>query len=268
MRGTLRPFVPKSWFHPQGIHRVVKDLIPRLPDVSGKLFITLTVNPALFQGPESAFEHSRDRIRRIFCELRHGTQWKGNLIKLNSPYFVKVEFHESGYAHYHIIFLSRRFLPRELLTELWGYGIVDVRRIENVDFHYLLKYVTKGGELPEWVKSRSRIRIVQASRDFYIDKRESNNDPKTDQPKRLQIKTIGERLKAWNCSALFESATGLVRRLKLIAPYSSILAEHVYTLALNGRYVGRGHVLVNSITQISKWMINQKDQTAFMCRAS
>jgi hypothetical protein len=42
---------------------------------------------------------------------------------------------------YHAAFLTHRFPPKELLTELWGLGWVKVQRIENTDFHYLLKYM-------------------------------------------------------------------------------------------------------------------------------
>jgi hypothetical protein len=31
------------------------------------------------------------------------------------PHCIKVEFHESGWVHYQAIFLTRRFLPKELL---------------------------------------------------------------------------------------------------------------------------------------------------------
>ena len=164
--GVLRQYIPKSWYHEGGIHKVLADLIPRLPEVKGSLFLTLTVDPKFFSSPTEAYEYSRDRIRRIFYKLRKGVEWEGKTYRIKSQYCVKTEFHENGFAHFHLIFLTRRFLPAELLNHLWSYGRTEVKRIGNKDFHYLLKYVTKGGELPEWVLKRNRSRIFQPSHGF------------------------------------------------------------------------------------------------------
>ncbi len=77
-----------------------------------------------------------------------------------------MEFHESGWVHYHVMFLTQRFVPKELLSELWGLGWVKAQRITRSDFHYLLKYVTKSDELPEWVKKRKRLRVFQTTKGF------------------------------------------------------------------------------------------------------
>jgi hypothetical protein len=65
LRGVLRACNPISWFHAKGIHRVLARLVPRLPDVAGCLFLTFTVNPALYSCPSTAFDHARDRLRRV-----------------------------------------------------------------------------------------------------------------------------------------------------------------------------------------------------------
>ena len=82
----LRPFNPISWFHPVGIHKVLARLKPKLPDVSGCLFITLTFNPMLFANPSLAFETGRDRLRRIFYKLRRGVMWNGKHYRIDAPY--------------------------------------------------------------------------------------------------------------------------------------------------------------------------------------
>jgi hypothetical protein len=46
-------------------------------------------------------------------------------------------------------------------------GWVKVQRITNQDFHYLLKYVTKADELPEWVNKRKRLRVFQTTKSFF-----------------------------------------------------------------------------------------------------
>ena len=94
---------------------------------------------------ETAFEDSRDWLRKVFFQLRHGVEHEGKTYVIDAPYCIKVEFHESGWVHYHAIFLTRRFLPKELLAGLWDRGWVTVQRITTMDFHYLLKYVTKAG---------------------------------------------------------------------------------------------------------------------------
>ena len=42
---TIKEFVPASWFHPVGIYKVLARIWDRLPDVSGKLFLTFTLDP-------------------------------------------------------------------------------------------------------------------------------------------------------------------------------------------------------------------------------
>src|SRR5688572_27509636 len=102
---TLKEYIPASWFHPRGVFKVLMRFWDRLPDVSGKLFITFTLDPKLFKDEESAFEHSRELLRRIFHKIRKGVTHEGKRYVIDAPYCVKVEFHESGWVHYHCIFL-------------------------------------------------------------------------------------------------------------------------------------------------------------------
>jgi len=128
---TIKEFIPASWFHPVGIYKVLARIWDRLPDVAGKLFLTLTLDPKQFSSEETAFEYSRQWMRKVFYQLRHGIEHEGKIFKVDAPYCVKVEFHESGWVHYHVIFLTHRFLPKELLAELWGLGWVKVQRIDQ-----------------------------------------------------------------------------------------------------------------------------------------
>lgn len=150
---SVRPLSPISWFHDRGRVRVLQRLMPRLPNVEGCRFITLTLDQKPFDGDqEAAFEAGNDRIRRVFFKLRKGIRWEGKLYRDKSAYCVKLEFHQSGMPHWHLVFLSKKFLPFGLIAKLWGLGDVFVDFIRNEDFHYLLKYVTKdNGPLPAWV---------------------------------------------------------------------------------------------------------------------
>ena len=141
----IKEFVPRSWFHPKGVYKVVERLKDRLPNVNGSLFATFTLDRTYFQmneiGPSEAFDLSRSHIRKVFYKLRKGIKWEDKLYKIQSPYCTKVEFHddEEGWPHFHIIWLTKRFIPAELIASLWGYGRTNVKRITNTEFNYLLK---------------------------------------------------------------------------------------------------------------------------------
>jgi len=68
---TIREFIPASWFHPVGIFKVLARFWDRLPDVSGKLFLTFTLDPKNYANEETAFEDSRDWLRKVFYQFRH-----------------------------------------------------------------------------------------------------------------------------------------------------------------------------------------------------
>jgi hypothetical protein len=85
------------------------------------------------------------------------------------------------------------------------YRRTEVKRIDNKDFHYLLKYVTKGGELPEWVQQMNRIRIFQPSHGF-LEKAEDTTRKATskEEGKKRPQMTIGERIQKWKHTALLD----------------------------------------------------------------
>lgn len=258
--GVIRPFIPASWFHPQGIFKVLARLMPKLPDVGGSLFITLTFDPKLFADPSSAFERGRERIRRIFYKLRKGVRWDGKTYVMDEPYCVKVEFHENGWAHFHIIFRTRRYLPGGLLTALWGFGRTHVQRISNEKFHYLLKYVTKAGDLPDWIKARSRLRVFQASQGFYV----TPPEPKTPSAKtgrKRSVSLIGERLNRWRKTALFQRGDQF-QQISLTAAFYDLLGELILTAAKTGRYLGRGHIVINGVQDLIPWIEIPNNQTS------
>src|SRR5690606_23645421 len=128
-------------------------------------------------------------------------------IRIQAPYLTKVEFHQNGWAHFHVIFRTRRFLDGNALRHLWGYGRTHVARIQQKDFRYLLKYVTKGGEIPDWVLNRKRIRIIQTARGFYKPdpEEEETKAARSADPtkaKKRECSTIRERLEKWSRMAI------------------------------------------------------------------
>jgi hypothetical protein len=254
--GILRPFNPISWFHPRGIHRVLARLVPRLPDVSRCLFLTFTINPHYFADPSAAFEHSRQQLRRIFFRIRRGVKWEGKPYRIDSPYCVKVEFHGNDWAHFHVKFLTRRFLPAPLLDHLWNLGRTNVARITNEHFHYLLKYVTKDtGDLPQWVRSRNRLRVFQSSRGFLVDaaKKEEPSSPAGQLRQRQSGETLGERVDRYNRTAVLET-DGKFSHVALAASFADVHANENLPAALDGRYLGRGHYHLNDMKELETWI--------------
>jgi hypothetical protein len=175
---------------------------------------------------------------------------------IDAPYCVKVEFHQNGWAHFHVVFLTRRFLPGAMLTGLWGYGRTDVRRIRNDTFRYLLKYVTKGGGLPAWVKGRIRLRIFQSSRGFYKTPSETKA-PAEKTGRSRKFSTIGERLIRWGKTALLQEGDNF-RQLMLGAPFLELLDELILPVAKAGRYLGNGHIKINDSKELIVWIIPKR----------
>ena len=251
----LREYIPASWFHARGIYKVLARLTPRLPDVGGDLFLTFTVNPMLYSSPSAAFDHARDKLRRVFHKLRRGVIWEGKRYVIDAPYAIKVEFHLNGWAHFHAVFLTRRFIPGALLNHLWGLGRTNVKRISNDEFRYLLKYVTKGGGLPDWVLDRPRLRVFQASRGFYVQQIEEQKPagpPKLETLKRFSS-TLRERLQRWAMTALVEE-DGQFRAYYLKAPFHDLVAELIFPVAMERRYLGAGRFLISDISQLDPWI--------------
>lgn len=262
MSSILSPYNPTSWFHPIGIKKVLKRFKDRLPNVENCLFITLTIDPHLFENESSAFDHARDRIRRMFHRLRKGMKWDGKQFTLKSAYAVKVEFHENGWPHFHIIFLTKRFIPRGLLDHLWGYGWTKIDRIKQESFEYLLKYVTKSATLPDWVLERKRIRIFQTSRGFLLpdpsNKKPHRSEKEDKKQERDHSSTIGERIERWKAMAKLTSATGEVRTIELPCSFKSTLDHLIFEVALDGRYLGESKVLINNRKELIVWIKTSK----------
>jgi hypothetical protein len=260
---TIKEFVPASWFHPVGIYKVLARIWERLPDVGGKLFLTFTLDPKLYENEEAAFEDSRKWLRKVFFQLRHGVEHEGRIYTIDAPYCVKVEFHESGWVHYHVIFLTRRFLPKELLAELWGLGWVKVQRITNKDFHYLLKYVTKPDDLPGWVKKRKRLRVFQTTKGFLkpSTKPKRSSEPALDESKPKLVRasyTMEQRFRRWECMGVIR-LNGMARTMRFRMPYREIFDHLVLSAALDGRYKGGGEIIVPKKEGITSWLTMQNN---------
>lgn len=263
---TIKEYIPASWFHPVGIHKVLARIWDRLPDVSGKLFLTFTLDPKNYADEETAFKESRQWLRKVFFQLRRGVEHEGKKYTIDAPYCIKVEFHESGWVHYHAVFLTRRFLPKELLAELWGLGWVKVQRITNQDFHYVLKYVTKAADLPAWVRKRKRLRVFQTTKDFLkpAQKPASVAKNEVELPKRKRRRasyTMDERFRRWACTGVIRQ-NGKARTVRFHVPYREIFDQLVLSTALAGRYRGSGEIIIDRKEGLTSWVRIQQQLLA------
>ncbi len=250
---TIKEFIPESWFHPVGIYKVLARFWDRLPDVSGKLFLTFTLDPKNYADEEAAFEDSRDWLRKVFYQLRQGVEHEGKIYVIDAPYCIKVEFHESGWVHFHAIFLTRRFLPKELLAGMWDRGWVTVQRIKTTDFHYLLKYVTKPDDLPEWVKKRKRLRVFQTTKGFLKSLPPKPKIISLKEPRKRASYTMDERFWRWACSAVIRQ-NGKARKVGFQMPYREIFDQLVLSAAREGRYKGSGEIIINRKEGLNLWL--------------
>jgi len=259
---TIKGFIPASWFHPVGIFKVLARIWDRLPDVSGKLFITFTVDPKLFSDKESAFKHSRELLRKVFYRLRKGVRHEERTYVIDAPYCVKVEFHKSGWVHYHSIFLTRRFVAKEMLAELWGLGWVTVQRISNKDLHYLLKYATKRDDLPEWVKQRKRLRVFQTTNGFLKsapkEKPVKSKLAELIQPRKRASYTMDERFWRWACMAVIRE-NGKARTVRFQMPYRELFDHLAFSAALDGHYKGSGEIIIPRKDGLTLWLKTQNN---------
>lgn len=266
-RTILKEYVPESWFHPKGVYKVLKRYEDRLPNLAGCLFATFTIDPKPFEdcgeGPAEGYDITRDRIRRLFHRLRKGASWEGKRYRIINPYCTKTEFHQSGWPHYHVVWLTRSFVPSGLLAHLWRHGRVNVKRIQNDEFRYLLKYVCKGNSVPDWILQRKRLRVFCPSRGFLkpaAEKAGGGDSYKAPGPKlKRASKAIGERLEGWKRTGLIvgkysRDGKKTARQIPLSDTFQNLFDRHVYAVALDGRYLGDGKINIKQRKDIHPWI--------------
>lgn len=181
----VRRYEPPNWFTPAGLRRKRRQIEAKgIPNLRNWRFITVTVDPAFFESELDSYLVAKDQLRR-FAESIH--QKFGRDV----VYCWKLEFQKNGYPHWHFaVSITRKLSFNEMrfLSEAWGLGRVNVRRIEGESLDYFFKYVFKnprqaGLALPDWFldyhrpataegkpASFERVRFWQASRGFYTGK--------------------------------------------------------------------------------------------------
>lgn len=129
--------------------------------------VTLTVDPKGFESAESAYDYVREK-RGIAVLMQH-LKRRGHLVK--PEWFCALEFHKSGWPHWHVVCHSE-FVPVDEIRKGWKLGRIHITRSNQFEstahaVHYATKYVSKKhqeNETPDWVLKRSRIRKFSTSR--------------------------------------------------------------------------------------------------------
>lgn len=175
-------------------NKLRRELTPALAKFTAITMLTLTIDPKLFDSPESAYWYVRDQraIAHLVYELLRMGQLK------SKRFFYVVEWHKNGWPHFHVL-VESSFIEFKLLAKAWGknrpttapkwegdygkslkgvepeFGTVHITNrasdFKSADHaaNYALKYVTKQPEngFPDWVlDSKRQIRIYQSSRSF------------------------------------------------------------------------------------------------------
>jgi hypothetical protein len=210
----LQHFTPETWFTPDGARLKARRLQRMgLPDLTNWRFITLTFDGRAIS-QEDAYKLGKDRIRRFLARLRKAI---GRPFK----WCWKLEFHEDGYAHWHLLIEYTKRIPEEMLPELtkwWRLGRVNVKRVRQQDLYYIFKYVSKGLEdLPLWVEHfRGRLRVFQSSKGFFVQAR--RREVKKQEPRSCLVPlTLGERME-WDAhrALLMETTPKGEKRISIV----------------------------------------------------
>lgn len=113
-------------------------------------FITLTVDPKLYQSPRESFDQTRRLVGALAQRIRR------NYGKIE--YMRVLEVTKKGWPHYHL--LARcPFIPQKELSTHWaelsGAPIVDIRKVKkNADvYFYVVKYLSKQAYI-QWTTRR------------------------------------------------------------------------------------------------------------------
>ena len=130
--------------------------------------VTLTVDPKAFKSPLEAWKYVGKK--RAISVLMRALRRSGSLC--GREWVCALEFHKSGWPHWHVLTHSR-FIPHRVILAGWKLGHVSISRsrgFESMDHatHYVTKYVSKFGEVPAWVLDyRGNLRRFSSSRGLF-----------------------------------------------------------------------------------------------------
>jgi hypothetical protein len=139
---------------------------------------------------------------------------------------------------------------------LWDRGWVTVQRINNENFHYLLKYVTKPDNLPQWVLKRKRLRVFQTTKGFLQPLPPEPQTISLKEPRKRASNTMDERFRRWAHQGVIRSH-GTARTVRFRVPYRDIFDHLVLSAAREGRYKGSGEIIIPRKEGLTSWIQTQ-----------
>lgn len=232
----LHAYASETWFTAEGARLKLKRLQQAgMPDFKDWRFITLTM--ANHSGnPFDAYVRGKDRLRRFLAQFRKAI---GRPFK----WCWKLEFHDDGFAHWHLLLDYTKRIPAEVLDRIekwWTLGRVNVRRVMRRDIFYVFKYVAKGvDDVPDWVAHhKGRFRVFQASAGFYTKRTARKTPPKEARSCIVRV-DLFTRLK-WDArKALLvtvnQKGQSRVRAVKLRMTFNALLVMRAHETIRLGR---------------------------------
>jgi hypothetical protein len=138
----VRSYNPPNWFTPSGVFKKRKQIEARgLPNFHKWRFITLTLNPDLFDSPLAGYLAGKQWMRNFFVDLR-----KKGLMPSYAKWCWKLEFQANGWPHWHLLIERKQKYTSDQLTEIsrsWSLGRVNVEMVDDKNFSYNFKYAFK-----------------------------------------------------------------------------------------------------------------------------
>jgi hypothetical protein len=155
----------------------------------------------------------------------------------------KLEFHEDGFAHWHLLIEYTKRIPQQMFAEVeswWGLGRIKIQRVRRRDIFYVFKYVAKAIEdVPEWVaRHKGVLRVFQASKGFYT--RRSVRKVETKEAMTCLVRVDLVTRLGWDARKallITENKSGQrrVRAVKLRVTFSALLLMRAYESIRLGR---------------------------------
>ena len=100
--------------------------------------LTLTVDPKDYASPKEAYEYvgKKRRVAETIRELK-----RKRLLK-NAEFTVTLEFHKSGWPHWHVL-IESKFVCKHKLQSAWRLGNCWVSKGDFDDVGHAINYATK-----------------------------------------------------------------------------------------------------------------------------
>ncbi|WP_432797749.1 rolling circle replication-associated protein [Poriferisphaera sp. WC338] len=146
-------------------------------------FITLTYDLRPYQDrvhpeklPEYMYDLAKDgrHVARFMDRVSEFTR-----TPMKAKWRAKMEFHSSGILHFHLLVRDMPYVKQHDLQNIWGHGIVDVRKAKIKHAGYIAKYQSKAGGYPAFLydKPRRSVQVWGTSHGFFnvVDKDDRHN---------------------------------------------------------------------------------------------